>query len=294
MDSSNLPSQTDLNSLYGAWNPMSYMQGQQNQDLAAQFRSQVFDANNNTVTKGQLENDQASQMNPLLLNQRKLENTGLGLTNTGKDITNQSSQLDLNSKTDAYSDKQSLLHKQLAREMSDEDITKEGNTYLQAYRSAMLSHQPEEAAKYKTVLDTLVGAVSAKAGDRSQARDLAELQRLTQTNVAGIQGQTSRDVAGINAGAKTDVAGIHANSSVQIAGIKQTLNQKLAQLNGMDQSNPEVARLTAQTRQDLATANAAYANAISLEKLQGGELGRQGIPGAAKATGTPENPIVLK
>lgn len=197
MDSANLPSQTDLNSLYGAWNPMAYMEGQKNQDLAAQFRNQAFDANNNTVTKGILENDQSAQMNPLLLTQQDLTNTGLGLSNTGKGISNKSAQLDLNSKTDAYDDTQKLLHSKLAREMSDEDITKEGNTYLKAYREATLNNRPEEADKYRQVLDTLVGAVASKAGDRVQGTSIEQAKGLFAENVARIHAKGMVDAAGL-------------------------------------------------------------------------------------------------
>ena len=295
MDSANLPSQTDLNSLYGAWNPMAYIQGQQNQDLAAQFRDQAYKANQNTVTEGALKNDQASQMNPLLVTQQGLTNTGLALGNQTKSIANASSGIDLGQKQSLAPQDLEVKRLNLQNQLGDQQYNNLSNTISMGYLKALHEGDADTVAKLKPMLEFLNGPTGGTIADRAQKRDLTELQRITQQNVANIQAGSAANVAGINAGAKVDVAGIHATSSVQIAGIKQTLNQKLAQLNTMDQSNPQVAALTAQTRRDLATANAAYANAIDLEKLQGGGLGRQDVPGTVKPqAGTAENPIVLK
>ena len=87
-DQANLPSQADLNSLYGAWNPMSYIQGYQNQDLAAQFREQSLQQQQNATKKGTLENTQAEAMNPMLLEHQGLANTNQGLVNTGQTNAN--------------------------------------------------------------------------------------------------------------------------------------------------------------------------------------------------------------
>ena len=177
LDSPNLPSQADLNGLYGDWSLSGALQGHANQDLASQFRDQAFQANNNSVAKGTMENQQSALMNPLLVDQQRG-------ANAGRDITNASSGLDLASKQNVYQDKQSLLHKTLAREMSDEDLTNESNTYIQKYQKAILSGNQDEAAKYKNVLDTLVGAATAKAADRVHGRDLAELRSLTDIAVS--------------------------------------------------------------------------------------------------------------
>jgi len=80
MEQANLPSQTDLNSLYGAWNPMSYMQGFQNQGLADQFRQQALESN-------QQANAQTALMNPLRVEELKQKNVGTGYDNTVKGLT---------------------------------------------------------------------------------------------------------------------------------------------------------------------------------------------------------------
>jgi len=227
MDSPNLSSQADLNSLYGAWNPMSYMQGQQNQDLANQFRQQAFQANNNDVTRGQLQNQQSVAMNPLLLDQQRSTNTGLDLGNQGKAIGNQSSQLDLNSKQDMYGDTQKYLHTKLAREMSDEDLTTEGNKYLKLYQKAKLDNNQDDIDKYGGVLDTLVGTASAKAADRIQSRQLTELGTMSKQNIANTEQQTQRDIAAGNVEGRTNVAGIGAKAKEDAAAMHMGISNEI-------------------------------------------------------------------
>ena len=174
MNAANLPTQADLNSLYGAWNPGAYMRGFENQGLADQFREQSFLGNNQTLESDQQKIDQAKLMNPLLIESQRLGNEGTTLTNQGKIMTNQSSGLDLASKQDTHGERQQLLHKQLAREMSDEDLTAEGNRILKMYQKAKLDGNEADTIKYGNVLDTLVGAVASKASDRVQKRNLTE------------------------------------------------------------------------------------------------------------------------
>lgn len=227
MDSANLPSQADLNSLYGSWNTQPYLQGMANQDLAGQFRQQAFDANNNTVQEGQLKNQQSAAMNPGLVTQQQLTNTKLGLGNDSQVMANQSAGLDLASKQDAFGDKQSLLHAQLAREMSDEDLTTEGNKYLQLFRNAQLAGNDDDTQKYRSVLDTLVGTASAKAADRIQQRQLAELSTISKGQIAQGEQQTQRDIAGATIEGRSNVANIGAKAREDAAAMHMGLANEI-------------------------------------------------------------------
>lgn len=219
IDSPNLPSQDSLNALYGAWNPMSYMQGQQNQDLASQFRSQAFDANNNSVLQGQLQNQQSAAMNPLLQQSQALANTSVDTATQGKQIANQSAGLDLSSKQDLYDDSQKMLHAKLATEMSDEEYAKESNTYLEKLRQAQLSGNQADIQKYGSVVDTLVGVSAAKAAQQLQNRQLTQ-----QKIAAGIQ------EAGIAANAGITEAGTHVAGQLGVAQMNNTTKEHVAEL----------------------------------------------------------------
>jgi hypothetical protein len=291
MDSANLPSQADLNSLYGAWNPMSYMQGQQNQDLASQFRDQAYKSNQNEVTQGALKNAQAVQMNPLLLAQQGLTNTGLDLGNNSKSISNASAGIDLSHKAALAPDSLDAQREELRTRLGDAQYNTLSNTILRSHLDNIKSGDPEKIAQTEPMLAFLNGSAGKNVAERTNTRGISELTNSARLLENQATNRNQLEIAGINAGSRIEVGAGHNAASIQAAQIKQSLNQKLAQLETMDQSNPEVARAIAQTRQDLATANAAYSNAIDLPGLQKGTLGRQGD---RPPPGTAANPIVLK
>lgn len=286
MDPSTLPSQSDLNSLMGAWNPMAYMQGNQNQDLQSQFRQQAYNANANTIDKGTLENQLSAATQPSDI-QIKANTADQG------QIKSQQDALALATAQDTQSDKQALLHKQLAREMSDEDLSTESNRILNLYQQAKLNNDVDGMDKYGSAMNTLTGAIASKAADRVQAQSLRELDKVTQMGVARIHAGATTDAATIAANSREAVGAQHSAAVVQAAQLKQGLNAKLAQLEGMDQNNPDVARQTAKVRQDLASANAAYSNAINLEALTGGAITRQG-PNTPAAPNLSDDDLVNK
>lgn len=203
MDSANLPSQADLNSLYGTWNPMSYMQGQQNQDLAAQFRDQAYKSNQNEITQGVLKNEQSSLMNPLLVNQQQLTNTGLDLGNQGTGIKNASAGIDLGQKQALAP--QDLENKRLGlqNQLGDEQYNNLSNQISMSYLKALHSGNADEALKLKPMVEFLSGPIGEKLADRSQKRDLEELRSLTQLGVANIGAEGRMYSAGQRSAPKT-------------------------------------------------------------------------------------------
>lgn len=282
LDSPNLPSQADLNSLYGDWSLSGAMQGHQNQALADQFRQQAYQSNNNSLDKGALENQQSALMNPLLLDQQR------GV-NAGRDITNASSGLDLASKQDAYQDKQSLLHKTLAREMSDEDLTSESNTYIKKYQQAMLSGNQDEADKYKNVLDTLVGAATAKAADRVSSRNVAELNNSRSLLENQATNRTNLEIAGGHNEATKYGADATERARIMQANLHQQLaNEAIQTIKRMKLSPQEELSRIMQVMQ---TANPGYGAAVSLPALQQGKLRRNAD--GSEADGSAEKPYKL-
>lgn len=213
LDSPNLQSPADLNSLYGDWSTLGAMQGHQNQDLAAQFRQQAYQANANDIDRTGLANTLTAATMPSDIQIK-------GNTANQGQIKTQQDALGLASAQDAYSDKQALLHKTIARELSDEDLTTESNKYIKAYQLAQLSGNRTEAEKYRSVLDTLVGAATAKAADRAQATSLGN-RRID----AGIT------EAGISAGATTNAANIHVGGQIQAANIAEQAKIHAAEIN---------------------------------------------------------------
>ena len=261
LDPSNLPSQTDLNSLMGAWNPMSYMQGFQNQGLADQFRQQAYADNANQIDKGTLENTQSAAMNPMLVQQQQ------GV-NAGRDITNQSAGLDLASKQGTFQDKQALLHSQIAREMSDEELTSESNRIGRAYQQALVNKDTDAIAKYGPAMDTLVGALQAKASDRLMQRQMEQQKINAGITEAGIGANATTNAAGIHVGGQTAAALIGEQGKITAA----TLHQNLA--NGLQEElkkpeSPERNRNVARYIQAMQTTSPGYGPALNVAPQTG-------------------------
>lgn len=281
MDPSTLPSQADLNSLYGAWNPLSYMRGFQNQDLQDQFRQQAYDANANTVQKGVLEN---------LASEATLPYAGdtAAANLAGKQIANQSAGLDLASKQDLYQNNQDYLHKKLAREMSDEELTNQSNHFLQQFQQEAAVNGREAAMqKYGGVLDTLTGALASKAADRVQTKQLADAQNATHVKTAEIGANATLGSAGIHAGATVNAAQIGADERRYAAELKQNIaNSLLRQIDNLQTDEYTKLNLKREIAQQLVPA---YGGNIDLEALQQGLLRRQGDRGNGGVNpGTPK------
>ena len=283
LDSPNLQSPADLNSLYGDWSTLGAMQGHQNQDLASQFRQQAYQSNNNIIDKGTLENQQSALMNPLLLDQQR------GV-NAGRDITNASSGLDLASKQASYQDKQTLLFKTIARQISDEDLTSESNKYLQHYNQALLAGDTATASKYKSVLDTLVGTAVAKAADRAQSTSQSNARNATAIQEAGINSASASNVAGIHAGAQIGVATLNDAERAKAAADKLTLQNAIRAEYDKPANQRDNAKIQALTHILQITAPA-YGTAVNLPSLEQGKLRRNAD--GSEADGSAAKPYKL-
>lgn len=274
MDSANLSTQPALNDLYGSWNPMSYIQGQQNQDLADQFRQQAYQANNNNVEEGALKNIQSSQMNPGIVQQQALTNTGLGLKNDATSIQNQSAGIDLGQKQALAPDNLDAQRQELYNRLGDANYHAMENSVMQLHMEHIASGDPDKIAQTSNMVQFLGGPIGSKAADRAQTAQLEREKLANQSGIAQTQAASAGNVANINSQSRQAVANTHAEATQNAAMLKQSLNQKVAYLGGLEQT-PEVAEQLKQARADLATASTAYQGMIDLQALQnGGSLQR--------------------
>ena len=286
MEQANLPTQQELSSLYGSWNPAGYMQGMQNQQLADQFRQQGLVSNdiaNQTAAQTFNKNE---TMNPLLALHQQL-------TNTGQDLTNQKDQLGVDKTKALYDDNLAAERAKLKTMYSDEEMNQISNTLWKQHLANVKSGDPTKIAETGNLLDLFTGS-AGKVADRVQNRNLNEFDQLMKDRMNERNNATQLQAAEIAANGRSNVANIKALSAKEAQGWKMNLNQRLAYLNAQDQNDPKVQDEIARVRNDLQQANAAYANALDLEKLNQGGLGRQGDRDSKPKLGTAENPIVLK
>ena len=170
MELLHIPQQQELNSLYGSWNPMAYIQGMENQGLQGMFNQQAQTLNDQAIRKGNLENDQSEQMNPLLLAHQSLLNEGKVLTNRGSDLSNQSAQIDLDKKSYLAGQDRETAMKELKLKYSDAQIAEMSNNVLQEHLNNVSSGNIAGMRKTGPLLEFLAGATAGKVADRAQDR----------------------------------------------------------------------------------------------------------------------------
>jgi len=205
MEQANLPTQQGLNDLYGAWNPMSYMQGQLNQDLAAQFRDQAYKGNENTIAQQAIANNQAVQMNPLLLDAKRQDITRTGLLNDGSVIDNQTNALKLDTAQQTHQEALAAAREKLRAQMSDDQYSQLGNQILQSHMDAIKGGNPEEIQKTSMLLDLVGGKVGGAVAKTIQNRGMKELAAITAQNVANIKGDATTQAAALRPAAAAKV-----------------------------------------------------------------------------------------
>jgi len=197
MEQANLPSQADLNSLYGAWNPMSYMQGQQNQDLAQQFRDQAFQGNQNTLMRDAMANDQAAQMNPMLLEGKRQDITRTGLLNDQSAIENQSAGLKLDTNQQLHQEQLAAAREELRSKLSDAQYSQLGNKILQDHMDAIRGGDPATIEKTSMLLDLVGGKVGGAVAKTIQKRNLTEGQWVSNQNIANTKADATVGAAAL-------------------------------------------------------------------------------------------------
>lgn len=309
MNSANLSSQSDLNSLYGNWNPMAYLQGQRMLDLGDQFRQQAYQNNEQTIQADQMKNDQSAQMNPLLLAHQGLINQGQDLGNQGKGISNSNASLDLSNKTALNGDQMAADRAKLKTMYSDEQLNQISNNVLQAHMKNIQSGDITKIQETGQLLDFLTGATGSKVSDRVQQRNLKEgdwlnSQRNVDANIASNERITN---ANIDAGRWNRASGkgsAAANIEEAVKSGKMSYEKAAAAFYGAAQfaTDPDEREKYLNMSNAYEQANLQSKNAAAQGKLDVGAatgLETQKVApvlaqGSKKPIGTADNPIVLK
>jgi hypothetical protein len=204
MEQPTFPTQEGLNALYGAWNPMAYIQGQQNQSLADQFRQQAYQRNALDTSKIQQEYDQNSLMNPLRVDNQRLTNEGQGLTNANLGFDNITKGLGV----DRARANQDNLLKQDQRAAALKVTEDEMKQFEYLVQQKLQSNDPREQADGALLQNRLVSFQQ----ERRKHQDAMALGK--QTGEFGIQGDK------IRAGATIRAAEIGADAKRTIAEAK--------------------------------------------------------------------------
>jgi hypothetical protein len=305
MNSANLPSQGDLNGLYGDWNPLSYMEGQKNQDLAAQFRDQAYTNNNQTIASEQQKIDQANLMNPLEVASKKLTNEDQGYKNTIQGVASRR----------ASANEQNVLSEDLrahAIKMTDDDFHQAD----QSIESLLRSGEPDKVTlglKLQSTLPTML----AEKRKNDQAKEVKRLENdgSLATAQEHSRGNLAVTNANIEGGRWNRVPKVNSNSllikfqsmppATRLGVTWSAINTGINPFTQQPMTEDEMKQFQAVHDQDQATVDASNqsrsggAAGIVPQAKPGGGIEITNKPAATvapkgQAKGTADDPIVLK
>jgi hypothetical protein len=286
MDSANLPNQGDLNSLYGAWNPMSYMQGYENQDLASQFRQQAFNANQNTVAKGQIENTLAGATLPYDVAQKQA-NVDSTLASTDKTrIGNQEAALTLAGNQQNQDQRIAAEAAKFAAGKSASEISLAADTALKNLLKVNgdPNSSPDEINHAREMFQIAAGGANSSAG-RMQERQLAELNTMSKAQIAQMERESQERIASAGNVSRERIADTNADARVKAADLHMGLAQQLRQEMAKPRDQWDIAKIDELTRRMQLTLPA-VAGGANISALGAGQ-GLQGniVPASTPAQG---------
>ena len=175
----NLPNMAELSSMYGSWNPMAYATGMANQDIAAQFRNQDYQQQQNNTLEGLLKNQQSEQMNPLLLERQRGVNKAEDLLNEGRGYDNTTKRLQSERDVADQGNRLSADQRKAAISASDDDIKLYDNHVGQLLRSA----DPKERQQGLIMQGYLPSILAER---RKNEQEMALQSEQTRSHLAGI------------------------------------------------------------------------------------------------------------
>lgn len=178
----NMPTLADLQDLYGAGSVSALQQAEQQQGLARQYAQGELSGQTQDIRKKELANIFDEQQNPQLLEQRRLENIGLGNTNIEGGVK---------ARRAAANEGMQLTEDQrkFAITATDQDLL-QANQWAQG---EMQSGDPRRMEEAKKILDFTVAARSEKAKEIA-AMERQREQTRSASNVAGIHAKSALDI----------------------------------------------------------------------------------------------------
>ncbi len=231
----NLPTLADLQATYGYGDPSVYTQHAANQGLAQQFAQQELQKQEQDIQTSSLKNIFDEQQNPQLLEQRRLENVGLGNTNIEGGVKARR----------AAANEQFQLNedqRKFALTATDQDL----KAAEQHAQGEMYSGVPQRMEEAKKILDFTSAARAERAKEEAS---MARQKEQTRSHLSGVgmqvQGQKDVTQMNIDAGKYSKKAqatqGLDGIKAAVVSG-KMTAEKAAVALNGaaMFETDPEL------------------------------------------------------
>lgn len=244
-----MPSVTDLQTMYGSWNPQAYLEAQSNAGLERQFRESEYARQQELAKQASLDTLFRQQDDPNRVQERILSNRNRELTNEGLVTSNKSSGLDLERKEAMHKFNLDADQRKALMQITDDEL-KQADQVIEQLRRSL---NPEDQKRGQQLFE-LTGTARALKAQRDEARALEEYKQGEETKRSDARNKTSIGVANINAASRTATAGTRGSTASPVALLsKLSPDKRLAPVRAILDSN-----IDPETKEPLTSAARAY------------------------------------
>lgn len=244
-----MPSVTDLQTMYGSWNPQAYLTAQDNAGLERQFRESEYGRQQELTKQAGLDTVFRQQDDPNRVQERILTNRQKTLTNTGLEQSNESAGLKLEREKAMQKYNLDADQRKALMQVTDDEL-KQADQVIEQLRRSL---NPEDQKRGQQLFE-FTGAARALKAQRDEARALEEFKQGEETKRSDARNKTSIGVANIGAAARTATAGSRGSTASPVALLsKLSPDKRLAPVRAILDSN-----IDPETKEPLTSAARAY------------------------------------
>lgn len=244
-----MPSVTDLQTMYGSWNPQAYLTAQDNAGLERQFRESEYGRQQELTKQAGLDTVFRQQDDPNRVQERVLTNRARELGNTGLEQGIESKGMQLERDRAMQQFNLNADQRKALMQVTEDELKQADQVIEQLRRSLDPADQDRGQKLYE-----FTGA--ARALKQKQAAEMAK-EKFKEDEAmkrAKLQAGTSVQVANIGAAARTAAAGSRGSTASPVALLsKLSPDKRLAPVRAILDSN-----IDPETKEPLTSAARAY------------------------------------
>ena len=244
-----IPSVTDLQTMYGSWNPQAYLTAQDNAGLERQFRESEYGRQQELTKQAGLDTAFREQDDPNRVQERVLTNRQKTLSNVGLEQTNETKGMQLERDRAMQQFNLNADQRKALMQVTDDEL-KQADQVIEQLRRSL---NPEDQKRGQQLFE-FTGAARALKTQRDEARSLEEFKQGEETKRSDARNKTSIGVANIGAAARTATAGSRGSTASPVALLsKLSPDKRLAPVRAILDSN-----IDPETKEPLTSAARAY------------------------------------
>lgn len=279
-----MPSVTDLQTMYGSWNPQAYLTAQDNAGLERQFRESEYGRQQELTKQAGLDTVFRQQDDPNRVQERILTNRQKTLTNTGLEQSNESAGLKLEREKAMQKYNLDADQRKALMQVTDDEL-KQADQVIEQLRRSL---NPEDQKRGQQLFE-FTGAARALKAQRDEARALEEYKQGEENKRSSGRNATSIKVAEIGQAGQTARAEMKASKSKGALDVMAALQSgKISPANAVVALNAAAAKETDEEIRDMYLTLARVAETVHRQGPAPAGGGKLEVPGVEK---TPPAPL---